>query len=211
MARRLKAMGQKKYRNEFAVTLHPECLNEPLHWRKPSMVFVCSMGDLFHNDVPSLFIDKVFTRTSISNQHVYQVLTKRADRMAEFFSHACNQVFLENKNLWLGTSAEDQPTLDDRVKHLLRIPAAVRFLSLEPLLGPIDIPPSVLEKIQWIIVGCESGPKRRPCDIEWIRSIVRQCQAAKVRVFVKQVSINGRVSHNPAEWPKDLQKQEWPK
>lgn len=202
MARRLKAMGVEKYRNEFAVTCHPECLDEPLHWRKPRMVFVCSMGDLFHKDVPDEFIEETYSTMYESTQHTFQVLTKRPERMLDFHSKSMYLLNAPFENLWIGTSAENQPTFDDRIRHLLPIPAAVRFVSLEPLLSPIDIPPSVLKQISWVIVGCESGPKRRPCRIEWIQSIVQQCDEAGVPVFVKQISINGRVSRNPAEWPK---------
>jgi protein gp37 len=253
-------------------------LLEPLHWRKPRRVFVCSMADLFHEAVPFEFIDRVFAVMALCPQHTFQVLTKRPERMAEYLrgltcgdvevdsvtglarlgcaagdmldgawiwgegkrhrkaienfitdthdeEYACGACEDDDRepqpiawplpNVWLGASAEDQPRLDERVPHLLRCPAAVRFLSCEPLLGPVDLnrvggprevraygdkiaviptlphggPESIEDSlfVHWVIVGGESGPNARPCDVDHVRSIVRQCRAAGVPVFVKQL------------------------
>lgn len=203
MAKRLKAMGQAKYRNEFQVTCHPDALDEPSHWRKSCRVFVCSMGDLFHEDVPDKFIEDVFNVIGANPQHVFQVLTKRPERMRAYMRTG-RWTFCHH--LWLGVSVEDQQRADERIPLLLDTPAAVRFLSIEPMLGPIDLdgrsdprhPNSqawdYLNKVtghvhtvpDWIIVGGESGPGARPMHLGWVRSIRDQCVAAGVPFFFKQ-------------------------
>jgi protein gp37 len=270
----------------------PDRLTDPLHWRKPRMVFVNSMSDLFHEAVPFEFIDRVFAVMALCPQHTFQVLTKRPERMAEYLNTpgrmdqliwramlSPDQEFVPNHephtwplpNVWLGTSVEDQARADERIPHLLRCPAAVRFLSCEPLLGPVDLErwlqaadPGDLDRevasimadlrsgrgsvsdavigdaLHWVIVGGESGAHARPCDVGWIRSIVRQCRAAKVPVFVKQLGKRprelgrgepmpmpwtwddggeqierwynpaDRKGGNPAEWPEDLRVREMP-
>lgn len=199
MHKRLHGMGAKGYEHGFGTVMcHDDALDRPLHWRKPLRVFVNSMSDLFHPDVPFEFIAKVFMVAAMTQQHDYQILTKRTERMSEVcrakpwfaklvrsnkgHEFCCSYGVLPN--VWLGTSCEDQKRLDERVPHLLRTPAAVRFLSLEPLLGPIPRLP--LSGINWVIVGGESGPGRRPMEIEWLESIVEHCKAASVPVFVKQ-------------------------
>ncbi len=178
MARRLEAMGSDRYRNGFHVTLHPDLLDTPRGWRQPRVVFVNSMSDLFHDDIPLVYIQRVFATMRDCPHHTFQVLTKRSERLAELAPQ-----LPWPKNVWMGVSVEDARVLS-RVQDLQRVPAVVRFLSLEPLIGPLDALP--LEGIHWAIVGGESGPKARPMRKEWVTSIFRQCRAAHVPFFFKQ-------------------------
>ncbi|MDI9379758.1 MAG: phage Gp37/Gp68 family protein [Verrucomicrobiota bacterium] len=166
----------------FRVTLRGSKLEQPFHWREPRMVFVCSMGDLFHDDVPDGFIDRVFGVIRKCPQHTFQILTKRPHGMCEYALSLSYR--RPPSNVWLGTSVENQDAADSRIHHLLNTPAAVRFLSLEPLLGPL--PGLNLEGIHWVIVGGESGPGARPMHPEWARDIRDQCVAAGVPFFFKQ-------------------------
>lgn len=178
MARRLFAMGNYKYRNGFKNTIHPEALEEPLKWRKDSVVFVCSMGDLFHEDVPFEFVDEVMDIIRKTPQHTYQLLTKRAERMAEYFSSR----FIP-QNVWLGVTVEDTLT-KFRIDFLRNLSAQVKFLSCEPLLcdlGKLD-----LKGIDWIIVGGESGPIARPMKEEWVLNIKQQAEKNAIPFFFKQ-------------------------
>ena len=178
MARRLKAMGQPRYANGFEVTLHPDLLDRPLTWKKPSTVFVNSMSDLFHPDVPLDYIAQVFDTIKEAPRHVFQALTKRSERLREVAED-----LTWPHNLWMGVSVESEDYVS-RIEDLVRIPAAVKFLSLEPLLGPIfDLP---LEGIGWVIVGGESGPGARPMDAEWVRTIRDRCVEQRVPFFFKQ-------------------------
>jgi protein gp37 len=269
MSHRLEAMGQEKYsgltvlhtgRRTFngCIRLDEDALRIPLKRRKPTTYFVNSMSDLFHKDVPFEFIDKVFGVMALCQQHTFQVLTKRPERMAEYaycrgfgtavssladpIRESINRDFsglgdhrgaltMPLPNVWLGTSVENV-LVKKRIDSLRVIPAAIRFLSMEPLLGPmrnLD-----LTGIHWVIVGGESGPKSRPCEVDWIRSIVRQCKTAGVPVFVKQLGANPSASlaecgtdkndhdniermeledkkgGNPDEWPSDLRLREMP-
>lgn len=241
----------------------PEALEIPLRWRKPRRIFVNSMSDLFHAKVPFEFIDKVFAVMALCPQHTFQILTKRPERMAEYFNkggvdiNAFTEAFrlapkglkigdglniTDGKwllpNVWLGTSCEDQAAADERIPHLLQCPAAVKFLSCEPLLGPIDLDAALWthrvrgqeqDAVDLVIVGGESGPGARPCDIGWIGSIVEQCRAAAVPCFVKQLGTLACYEHDagkggchlpmnlrdkkgadPAEWPADLRVREMP-
>lgn len=290
MTYRLESMGQEKYRG--LTVLNPrgdrhfngvmrtdeDALTIPLKWRKPRRVFVNSMSDLFHKDVPFEFIDKVFAVMALTPHHTYQVLTKRPERMAEYLDRGINEIitnvlvsekderagtkspmdeirnrvallerittreFTENHftnedmkepvkldhwpppwplpNVWLGTSVENQEWSDKRIPHLLRCPAAVRFLSCEPMLGELKTlerwlyplvsgpegGPEIIERprIDWVIVGGESGAGARPCNIEWIRSIVKQCKAAGVACFVKQLGKTITIRNDScSEWPRD--------
>jgi protein gp37 len=179
MARRLQAMGMRGYENGFRLTLMPERLSEPLERRKPTVYFVNSMSDLFHEKVPYDYIRQVFDVMAQAPQHTFQVLTKRAERMAEF----CQGTFVP-PNVWLGVSVENRKHGVPRIGVLREIEASVRFLSIEPLLehlGAID-----LTGIHWAIVGGESGPKARPMKREWVDSIKQQCDAAGVAFFFKQ-------------------------
>lgn len=235
MAHRLKSMGNNnpQYLGKTDAygnwTGKIECcdwlLDKPLHWRRPRRIFVCSMGDLFHPAVPFEFVCKVFETTWQAPQHTYLILTKRPKRIIAYKewgrkqeSHLIHERQPRPKQ-WLGISVENQKRAEERIPILLQIPAAKRFVSCEPLLGPINLLDlgGIMAMggiygthLDWVIIGCESGPKRRPCDLDWIRSIVNQCKAANVPVFVKQLSINGKVSHDPKEWPEDLRIRQWP-
>jgi protein gp37 len=218
----------------------PEKLDDPIRWTKPRMIFVNSMSDLFHEDVPDEFIDKTFAAMALAGWHTFQVLTKRANRLATYFSAGSRREAIVGQiqslgwrargglsyqlngegsgsplskqvgiregwlwplpNVWLGVSAEDQRRSDERIPHLLRAPAAVRFVSYEPALGPVNlglwrvaIPkhrehwPTERVRNFWVIVGGESGQNSRPFDLAWARSVIRQCKDAGVPVFVKQI------------------------
>lgn len=178
MAKRLHAMGQPNYRNGFKTTCHPDVLGMPLKWKKPQMIFVNSMSDLFHKDVPAAFIDELFFTMNETPWHTYQVLTKRAGRLAQLASR-----FKWSPNVWMGVTVENAAHVD-RIDHLREVPAAVRFLSLEPLLGPL--PNLNLDGINWVIVGGESGPGARPMDPEWVTDLRDQCLKADVPFFFKQ-------------------------
>ncbi|MDZ4250354.1 MAG: phage Gp37/Gp68 family protein [Candidatus Nanopelagicales bacterium] len=255
MTARLAAMGRPEYaglldeHGRFNGTLRTldGRLTEPLHWRKPSRVFVNSMSDLFHPSIPFEFVDKVFAVMALCPQHEFQILTKRPERMAEWSDavdrlgritvamnelcdstcvHCCQTEPWPLPNVHLGTSIEDQATADGRIPHLLGCPAKVRFLSVEPLIdavyiydavscphcergdqSSVPLPCKCGHLADWVIVGCESGPQRRPCRWEWMASVVRQCKAAGVPVFVKQLACNadgtGKVyKHHPGDpWP----------
>lgn len=187
LARRLKAMGAAKYQNDgdertsgpgFGLTLHPRSLEEPYRWRAPRTVFVNSMSDLFHAQVPVGFVQDVFRVMAETPQHTYQVLTKRSLRLRRLADK------LEwPDNLWMGVSVENASVLN-RVDHLRGVPAAVRFLSCEPLLGPLD--GISLDDIGWVIAGGESGPGYRPIDVNWARGIRDACSGAGVPFFFKQ-------------------------
>jgi len=178
MARRLEAMGAERYRNGFRVTLHPDALDVPRRWRQPRVVFVNSMSDLFHDDVPLAYIERVFETMRECPHHTFQVLTKRSERLAELAPR-----LPWPRNIWMGVSVEDARVLH-RIADLRQAPAAVRFLSLEPLLGPLDA--LSLDGIDWVIVGGESGPSARPMEKAWVTSIRKQCRAVKVPFFFKQ-------------------------
>jgi protein gp37 len=178
MARRLKAMGQPNYANGFELALHERALDIPRRWTKPQMVFVNSMSDLFHRDVPFEFIARVFETMRVVDRHLYQVLTKRSDRLAE-----CAKWLPWPRNVWMGVSVENSD-YRYRIDDLRGTPAAVKFLSVEPLLGPL--PDLDLRGIDWIILGGESGPGARPVDPSWVRDIRDQCARAGVPFFFKQ-------------------------
>lgn len=178
LAARLQAMGNPRYRNGFDLTLHPDQLTLPLRWRDPRRIFVNSMSDLFHEDVPEEFIHRAFEIMTQAHWHVFQVLTKRARRLAELAPR-----LPWPPNLWQGVSVENaRYTL--RVAELVKVPAAIRFLSIEPLLGPIPHLP--LDGIDWVIVGGESGPGHRPMQPEWVHAIRGRCAHAGVPFFFKQ-------------------------
>jgi protein gp37 len=178
MHKRLQAMGVTKYANDFrTVTCHPEVLNQPHKW-KPSIIFVNSMSDLFHEDVPLTFIQQVFKVMNECPQHTFQVLTKRAARLEEL------SPFLNwTSNIWMGVSVENQE-VNFRIDHLRRTNAFVKFLSLEPLIGPL--PNLILKNIDWVIVGGESGRNPRPMRAEWVLDIRDQCERTRTAFFFKQ-------------------------
>jgi protein gp37 len=178
MARRLKAMGAVNYRNGFEPTWHERTLDLPLEWRQPQTIFVNSMSDLFHESVPAEFIEKVFLTMNRASWHRFQILTKRAKRMLEVVAGLSL-----TENIWLGVSVESRRYLD-RIDILREVPAAIRFLSIEPLLedlGPVDF-----SGIDWVVAGGESGPGARPMKEEWVLNIKRQCDEQRVPFFFKQ-------------------------
>jgi protein gp37 len=186
--------GRQKFTD---VVLHPERLDIPLRWKKPRRVFVNSMSDLFHEDAPDEFIGKVWEVMEEASAHTFQILTKRAGRMHMWVDEKAHAYL---PNVWLGVSVEDQERADERIPLLVDTPAAVRFVSCEPMLGPVDIresltvdwrgnnqeAPDGLPALDWVIVGGESGPGARPMQPEWARSIRDQCVAAGVPFFFKQ-------------------------
>ncbi len=219
------------------VRCHEDLLDAPLHWRKPRKVFVCSMSDLFHEDVPDNFINEVFAKMGMCRHHTFQVLTKRVGRMKAYLEHTAHgsrlfrlidqreseaPVYIQRaisaggswlidwpfKNVWLGVSVSTQAEADEKIPILLSIPAAVRFVSIEPMLEEITVQryryltyrELDLQKpgLDWVIVGAESGPNRRPCNIEWVRRVIDDCVGAGVPVFVKQIHDGkGKVVHMP--------------
>lgn len=178
LSKRLQAMGQRNYHDGFKVTLQPHMLEHPLRWQKPCRIFVNSMSDLFHSDVPADYIHKVFEVMARANWHQYQVLTKRSERLAELDS-----VLNWQPQIWMGVSVENEDYLF-RIDHLRLTHAHVKFLSLEPLLGPMHC--LSLSGIDWVIVGGESGPGARPIDAEWVREIQGRCSKWGVPFFFKQ-------------------------
>jgi protein gp37 len=175
---RLRRMGSAKYAAGFAVRVHPECLDEPRHWRTPRLIFTCSMSDLFHAKVGYDFDQQVGQVMAELPRHTFLVLTKRPERMARL-----TQAHGVPPNVWLGTSVEDQRVLH-RIDTLRTCPATVRFLSCEPLIGPL--PDLDLSGISWVIVGGESGPRHRPIDPAWVRDLRDQCVARGIPLFFKQ-------------------------
>jgi protein gp37 len=227
----------KQYAEPFEkIQLLPERLEQPLHWKKPQMIFVNSMSDLFHEKVPFEFIGDAYDIIYRAAQHIFQVLTKRPDRALEFYKWMARSVksagldsiptrsnnifdYLEvPKNLWLGVSVENQKAADERIPLLLQTPAAVRWLSVEPMLENIVLASNVLDKaryfetgiIDWIVIGAESGNKRRPCYIQWIESLVDQCKSLNVPVFVKQMEVNGKVTDDINLFPEHLRIRQYP-
>lgn len=178
MARRLRAMGRHAYRNGFEVTLHPELLERPLRWRGPKTIFVNSMSDLFLPEIPIGFLRRAFDVMNACPQHVFQILTKRPEVALARSAH------LDwSPNIWMGATVENEEC-KERIAVLRRIPAAVRFLSLEPLLS--RIPRLPLSGVDWVIAGGESGPGARPMDAEWVRQIRDRCAEREVPFFFKQ-------------------------
>jgi protein gp37 len=178
MSRRLQAMGVEKYADGFKVRQHEAALAIPFGWKKPAMVFVNSMSDLFHKDVPVEFIQKVFAVMNANQHLIFQVLTKRSERLAELRGE-----FTWSQNIWMGVSVEDE-RVTHRIDDLRKVPAAVRFLSCEPLIGPLRR--MNLKGIDWVIVGGESGASPRPMEPEWATDIRDQCRKSDVAFFFKQ-------------------------
>lgn len=222
------------YRAFTDVRFHPDRLQNPLRWKKPTMVFVNSMSDLFHEAVKPEWIDAIFAVMGLSHQHRYQVLTKRPERMRQEMTRLATSISplpWPIPNVWLGVSAEDQKTAEERIEILRQTPAAVRWVSFEPLLGPIYLRDLRTLRIDWAVVGGESGTreKSRKFDLRWAYDIVAQCRSANVPVFIKQLGRNPffsggteqaartnmklRDSHggNMEEWPEDLRIREFPK
>jgi protein gp37 len=200
MAKRLQAMRTRGYESGFELRVLPERLDDPLNRKKPTVYFVNSMSDLFHDRVPEDYIDRVFDVIARTPHHTYQILTKRASRLAKYFKTRSAP-----RNAWLGVSVENRKHGVPRIDHLRKTPAHIRFLSVEPLLE--DVGQLDLTDIHWVIVGGESGPKARPMKKEWADSVRRQCEAQRVAFFFKQwggwgvdgqrraKSANGRLLH----------------
>lgn len=233
VAKRLQAMGQSNYANGFEMRMHIDALEIPLHWKKPRRIFVNSMSDLFHEGIPLVFIREVFSIMAQASWHQFQILTKRAKRLTELAS-----TLYWPPNVWMGVSVENQECADKRIPALLQVPAAVRFVSCEPLLGnivltQIGIPDdnfnnenyhyfNVLKSyrrycdpfqysVDWVIVGGESGPKARPMELEWARDIRDQCKFYGVPLFMKQLGGYPNKQSSPIDWPEDLRVQEYPR
>ncbi len=224
MSKRLAGMGVKGYdpADPFKVVCDESKLSEPLKVKRAARIGVSFMGDLFHDDVPRPFIDRVWNIMADCRQHTFLVLTKRPVRAARELGTMGWRPRWPLPNVHLGTSFSTQADLDANLPELLRCPATVRWLSLEPLLEAVDMclrimPPagSDLPATDWplvdaVIVGCESGPNRRPCKQESVESVVEQCDDAGIPVYVKQLDLDGRVSTNMDEWPEWAQRQELP-
>ncbi|HET9057795.1 MAG TPA: phage Gp37/Gp68 family protein [Chitinophagaceae bacterium] len=178
MARRLQAMGIEKYKDGFSLRIHEEALNIPYTWKHPKIVFVNSMSDLFHKDVPLPFIKKVFKVMNENPQHTFQILTKRSDILLQY-----HKELTWTHNIWMGVSVEDN-RVKNRIDDLRKTNAKTKFLSCEPLIG--SLPEMNLKKIDWVIVGGESGRKPRPMDVDWVLDIQQQCEKAGVAFFFKQ-------------------------
>lgn len=181
-AERFRGVPDHPFTNGFDLTLRSERLTQPLAWRRPRMIFVNSMSDLFHKDVPDRFIERVFDTMEQAHWHRFQLLTKRSSLMRDFLKRRYSNAE-PPPNIWCGVSVEDGTKLS-RVEHLRRAPAAIRFLSVEPLLGPIGS--LDLRGIHWVIVGGESGPRARPMKQEWVTNIRDQCVSSNVAFFFKQ-------------------------
>jgi protein gp37 len=225
----------KRFKNPLGVTLHPDRLDEPLKLKTPAKIFVCSMGDLFHEDVPDEFIDQVIAVMALADWHVYLILTKREERMRDYFSDPMRLKKISDKmdqptwlklptrktfirfpgiwplqNLWLGITAENQKAADERIPLLLDTPAVKRFVSFEPLLSRFDPAYTCnMGELDWVIVGGESGPGARECKEEWVQDIYKQCRIAGVPFFFKS---KGHNWENCYEWSAkniDLRKTNW--
>jgi protein gp37 len=199
-AERFRDVAGHPFSAGFDLTLRPERLHQPIHWRQPRMIFVNSMSDLFHKAIPRTFIDQVFDTMEIANWHVFQVLTKRSSLMSKYLQKRYKKNCVP-PHIWFGVSIEDAQA-KSRICHLRIAPAAVRFLSIEPLiarLGRLD-----LSNIDWVIVGGESGPSSRPVHIDWIREIRDQCKESQVAFFFKQWG-----GIRPKSGGRQLDGQEW--
>ncbi len=191
-AKRFRGVPDHPYEQGFDLKLWHDRLDLPLAWRERKMIFVNSMSDLFHEDVPDNFITKVFDVMSLAKHHIFQVLTKRSERMlawtmGHFYSGRSKEDGKETwpQNVWLGVSLEN-PNYTWRIKHLQKSPAHIKFISIEPLLSPVSLDLSLLDAIKWIIVGGESGPRARPMKPEWVYEIRNQCEKYRVPFFFKQ-------------------------
>jgi protein gp37 len=220
--------------------LHEHRLDQPLHWREPRRIFVNSLSDLFHKDVPDQFLHQVYHTMEAAHWHQFQILTKRPERMRDYLAWRYGPradgagYRIPSRHIWHGVSVENQRFADERIAELVNTRAAVRFLSLEPLLEHVDLMADshfFRNFIHWVIVGGESGPKARRCEVAWVRSIVAQCQRVGVPVFVKQLGANpigtfdadgqtvwtieahglrDKKGGDMAEWPNDLRVREFP-
>lgn len=226
MAKRLKGMGSAKYQIDgdprtsgpgFALTVHPDTLDEPLRWKKPRKVFVNSMSDLFHARVPVAFIVQVWRTMQATPQHTYQILTKRPERLVRVLDRVYDALGLDEPlaNVWIGTSVESDEYVR-RIDALAQVRAAVRFVSAEPLLGPL--PSADFTGIDWLIVGGESGPGARPFDPDWADGLITAARATGTAPFIKQLGSVWARDNNasdakggkPADWPEAIRVREYP-
>lgn len=213
--------GDRKFSD---IRFHPERLDLPLHWQNPQQIFVCSISDLFHKKNRMEWVRKIFDIIYRYKQHTFFILTKRPARMMEEIACQIQALMKINgfDNLWLGVSAENQKH-EDRIRDLLQIPATNRFISIEPMLGKIDIYDYLIyphlpdgkipleeNKLDWVILGCETGPGARLCKVEDMIDVANQCKAASVPLWVKAVPINGRPCHDIIKFPKELKRRELP-
>ena len=203
LAKRLNAMGQRNYRNGFNLTLHEHVLQYPLRWKSPQMIFVNSMSDLFHDNVPVEFIQKIFKIMENAHWHTFQILTKRSERLKKL-----NDILSWPDNVWMGVSIENNDYLY-RIDDLIKTNARIKFLSLEPLIGPLSN--LKFNDVDWVIVGGESGPYARPLNPEWVIEIRDQCLSNNVSFFFKQwggpnKKKTGRILENRTwdQWPKSV-------
>ena len=199
-AERFRGVPNHPFEQGFDLMLRPERLDQPRGWRRPRMIFVNSMSDLFHKDVPSSFVDQVFETMEATPQHTYQLLTKRSSRLRSYLRQRYG-VGLAPAHIWCGVSVEDRQTAN-RIRHLREAPARIRFLSIEPLLGPLDAVD--LHGMDWVIVGGESGPRARPLEADWVRSLRDQAQEQRVAFFFKQWG-----GARPKSGGRDLDGREW--
>ena len=178
MAQRLQKMGNHKYKDGFNVTLHPDCLNDPVNWKKSSLIFVNSMSDLFHKDVPFYYIKEIFRIMNATPQHTYQILTKRADILWRY-----SEELKWTDNIWQGVTVENQENIV-RIDYLRKTSAKVKFISFEPLIG--DVGKVDFQNIDWAIVGGESGWHARPMSVDWVLNIKEQCEMQNIPFYFKQ-------------------------
>jgi protein gp37 len=197
---RWRGVANHPFENGFDLTIRPERLDQPLAWRRPRMIFVNSMSDLFHKEVPNDFIDLVFDTMEAANWHVFQLLTKRSSLMRDYLLRRYSSK-TPPPHIWLGVSVEDA-SASARIRHLREAPAGVRFLSIEPLIGPVG--PIDLSGIHWVIAGGESGPGARPIHVDWVREVRDQCSNAKVAFFFKQWG-----GYRPKSGGRSLDGREW--
>lgn len=203
--------------------LDQRILEQPLHWKKPRVIATQWLGDLGHELIGDLFIKNIIFASEAYNWHKYLFLTKRIERLKNIFEELYSEDVRPYDNLWLGVSICTQKEADEKIPVLLKTPAVHRYINFEPLLGavrpwdhsPDDCPTwydgcNCQEGIDWVLLGAESGPGRRPMKLEWVRSIVEQCQSAGVPLFIKQLNINGKVSKDMNEFPEDLRVRQWP-
>jgi protein gp37 len=199
-AERFRGVCGHPYEGGFDLTLRPERLRQPLSWRRSMMIFVNSMSDLFHKDIPETFVDRVFDTMEAADWHIFQILTKRSSRMRNYINNRYRECGAL-RHIWLGVSVEDAARRS-RIRHLQQTAASIRFVSVEPLIGPVG--QLDLAGIDWVIVGGESGPGARPMQVEWVREIRDQCRRATVAFFFKQWG--GRT---PKSGGRQLDGQEW--
>ncbi len=197
---RFRGVTGHPFERGFDLTLRPDRISQPLAWRRPRMIFVNSMSDLFHKEIPREFIDRVFDTMEAASWHVFQVLTKRSTLMRDYLRHRYGDVKAP-PHIWLGVSVENGAATK-RIKHLQQSPASIRFLSIEPLIGPVGT--MDLAGIHWVIAGGESGPNARPMDIDWARDVRDQCAQLQVAFFFKQWG-----GIRPKSGGRDLDGREW--